>query len=59
MASTINLREMPSDLVQKAKVRAAEEGITLKEFVIRAIKEALDVRGNKLESNRRQNGYHG
>jgi predicted HicB family RNase H-like nuclease len=39
--ATINLRDIPDDLHRKAKAAAALEGITLKELVIKAVKEYL------------------
>jgi predicted HicB family RNase H-like nuclease len=39
--ATMNLREIPDDLHRKAKAAAALEGITLKDLVIKAIKEYL------------------
>lgn len=39
--ATIYLRDFPEDLRRKAKVRAAQEGISLKELTIRALKEYL------------------
>ena len=38
---TINLRDIPDDIHRKAKSEAALMGISLKEFVIRAITEYL------------------
>jgi plasmid stability protein len=37
---TINLRDLPEDLVRRAKACAALHGMTLKDFVIRAIHKA-------------------
>lgn len=39
--AVINLRMFPDTLHRKAKVRAAQEGITLKELMIRAVQEYL------------------
>lgn len=39
---TINLRDMPIDLVRQAKAYAALRGMTLKDFVIHAICNALE-----------------
>jgi hypothetical protein len=39
---TINLRDLPDDLVRKAKACAALNGVTLRDFVIRAINRAVD-----------------
>jgi predicted HicB family RNase H-like nuclease len=38
---TVNLRNLPDDLVRKAKAVAAWKGISLKEFVIQAIQQSL------------------
>jgi predicted HicB family RNase H-like nuclease len=39
--TTINLRDFPEDLHRKAKAEAALMGISLKEFIIRAIIEYM------------------
>ena len=39
---TINLRDLPEDLVRRAKACAALNGITLRDFVIRAIEKATE-----------------
>ena len=36
----IHVRAMPLDLWQRVKVRAAQDGITVREFVIEALNEA-------------------
>jgi hypothetical protein len=46
MASVMNIRDMPVDLLRLAKATAAMQGITLREFVIRALEERLN-RGKK------------
>jgi hypothetical protein len=38
---TINLRDLPEDLVRKAKAYAALCGMSLKDFVVRAIEKAM------------------
>ncbi len=38
---TLNLRDLPEDFVRKVKSQAALEGLTLKEFIIRADSAAL------------------
>ena len=38
---TINLRNLPEDLVRQAKVLAAWRGISLKDFVVQAIQQAV------------------
>jgi len=40
--ATINLRDVPDDLHRKAKARAAMEGITLKQLVLRLLEEYLE-----------------
>lgn len=47
MVKTINLRDLPEQLVREAKIRAATEGITLRAFVIGAIKLALNGKAKK------------
>ena len=42
MPKTVNLRDLPDELVRKAKSRAALQGITLKDFVRTAIEKATD-----------------
>jgi len=39
---TINLRDLPEELVRRAKTCAALHGMTLKEFVVRAIARATE-----------------
>jgi hypothetical protein len=39
---TINLREMPEDLVRRAKAYAAWRGMSLKGFIVEAMQHALD-----------------
>lgn len=39
---TVNLRDLPVDLVRQAKAYAALRGMTLKDFVIQAIAAALE-----------------
>ncbi len=39
---TINLRDLPDDLVRKAKACAALHGMTLRDFVMRAIAKATE-----------------
>lgn len=38
---TINLRDLPEELVRRAKACAALHGITLRDFVIRSISKAV------------------
>ncbi len=40
---TVNLRDLPADLVRRAKAYAAWQGISLKQFIMQAIQQALDV----------------
>jgi hypothetical protein len=39
---TINLRDLPEELVRRAKACAALHGVSLKEFVSRAIASAIE-----------------
>lgn len=39
---TINLRDLPDELVRKAKACAALHGMTLKDFVMQAIEKATE-----------------
>jgi len=39
---TINLRDLPADLVRRAKAYAALRGMTLKDFVVQAIGTAIE-----------------
>lgn len=41
MPKTINLRDLPDDLVRKAKSCAALRGVTLKDFVQSAIEKEM------------------
>ena len=45
--SNINIRNVPEDLHRQAKAQAALQGITMQEFVIRAIREYLKKKGKK------------
>jgi hypothetical protein len=38
---TINLRDLPEEFVRRAKAYAAMNGITLKDFVIKAVEKAM------------------
>ena len=40
--ATINLRSVPDDLHRKAKARAAMEGVTLKQLIMRLLEEYLE-----------------
>ena len=40
--ATINLRNIPDDLHRKAKARAAMEGDSLKQLILRLLEEYLD-----------------
>ena len=40
--ATINLRDVPDDIHRKAKARAAMEGVTLKELILRLLEEYLE-----------------
>ena len=39
---TVNLRDMPEDLIRRAKAYAALSGMSLKDFITQAIERALD-----------------
>ena len=39
---TVNLRDLPVDLVRRAKAYAALRGMTLKDFVVQSIATALE-----------------
>lgn len=39
---TINLRDVPEELVRRAKAYAALRGISLKDFILDAMQQALD-----------------
>jgi hypothetical protein len=39
---TVNLRNLPEEVVRKAKACAALHGITLKDFFIKAVQEAVE-----------------
>jgi len=41
MPKVLNLRGLPDDIVRKAKAAAALEGITLKDWVVKAIEARL------------------
>ena len=44
MRTTIDI---PNDLMKKAKIKAAEEGITLKELFIKSLKSEVEVNAQK------------
>ena len=39
--AVLNIKDFPDDLHRKTKARAAMMGISMKEFIIRALKEQL------------------
>ncbi len=39
---TINLRDVPEELVRRAKAYAALRGLSLKDFILEAVRQALD-----------------
>ena len=45
MSTVLNLRGIPEDLLRRAKATAAMQGITLKQFVVQAIAQALKQAG--------------
>ena len=38
---TVNLRDLPEDFVRQAKARAALSGVTLKDYIITAVQNAM------------------
>ena len=45
--AVINIREFPDTLHREAKVRAAQEGITLKGLIIKAVEEYVKKKEGK------------
>ena len=45
MRTALNIRDMPGELLHCAKIVAAIQGVTLKEFVIRALEKAVKEAG--------------
>jgi uncharacterized protein (DUF1778 family) len=45
--TTINLRDLPEDFVKRAKAQAALSGMTLKDFVIKAVEKAMQTTGHE------------
>jgi predicted HicB family RNase H-like nuclease len=41
MSKALNLRAIPEDLLRRSKAEAAMQGITLREFVFKAMEEKL------------------
>jgi len=49
MATALNIREFPKDVLKAAKIRAIEKGVTLREYVIWAVEaQAKAPRGRKV-----------
>ena len=46
----VNIRDFPEELHRAAKVRAAQEGVSMKDIIIRAVTEYL----NKKETDRKK-----
>jgi len=44
---TINLRDVPEDLVRRAKAYAALRGVSLKDFILDAVRQVLDTAGGQ------------
>jgi predicted HicB family RNase H-like nuclease len=42
MSNAIHIRLVPDDLKQQAKIAAAKQGITLRQWVIAAVRAALE-----------------
>lgn len=47
---TINLRDVPEDLVRRAKAYAALRGLSLKRFILEAVEQALDLAEPRMEN---------
>jgi len=47
---TVNLRDVPEDLVRQAKALAALRGMSLKEFILDAVRQALGRLGRQADS---------
>ncbi len=45
--ASINLRDFPEELHKEAKIRAIQEGITLKDLIIKAVEEYLKKKATK------------
>ncbi len=45
---TINLRDVPEELVRRAKAYAAWRGLTLKHFILNAMQQALESAGPEM-----------
>jgi predicted HicB family RNase H-like nuclease len=43
----LNLRAVPNDLIRRAKSAAALQGVTLREWVLKAIEQKLKKRGKQ------------
>ncbi len=39
---TVNLRNVPEDLVKRAKMFAALRGLTLKDFILKSVEKAMN-----------------
>lgn len=47
---TINLRDVPEELVRRAKAYAAWHGLSLKDFILDAMRQALQSAGPEMEA---------
>lgn len=47
---TVNLRDVPAELVRRAKVCATMRGLSLKDFIVEAIEQSLKNSGPMLSS---------
>jgi len=45
---TINLRDVPEELVRRAKTYAAWRGLSLKDFILDAMRHALESTGTEM-----------
>lgn len=51
---TVNLRDLPEDLVRRAKAYAALSGMTLKDFFVQAVEAAMQ---NEIQPNAQNAGF--
>jgi predicted HicB family RNase H-like nuclease len=49
-SAVLNLRKFPEDLRRKCKIKALEQGMTLTEFVIRCLREAVEAKRPQRQS---------
>jgi len=51
---TVNLRDLPEDLVRRAKAYAALSGMTLKDFFVQAVEMAME---KEIQPNAQNAGF--